>query len=1047
MFKKIISALLIALMLTCVFVSCNNEPETPDEGGENTDTPADGDNNNSGGDESNVPNDNPQNLSFTLKSDDTYKVEIGKATKLSKIEIPATYKDKPVTELGIFGTASTEAPNTVLTEITIPDSIVTVVENAFYNCPALTKVNITDIEKWCGIAFANNFANPLYYAKNLYVGGELLTALTVPDSVTTVGANTFYNCKSLTSLTLHDGVTLIDNSAFNGSGLVTVDLGEGLITIGESVFQSCYSITDLVIPDSVETIGKNAFFGCSGIKTLDIGTGVTTIGASAFTSCNGLAMVNINDLAKWCAINFANNASNPSCYSYKLYLNGELITNLVIPEGVTMINARAFYNCSPISGVTLPSTLTGIGESAFQGCNKIVEVINLSIMSLSAGSTANGGICANAKEVHSGESKIDTVDGYQFYTHNGVAYLIGYTGESVDLVFPESYNGKSYSILSYAFYYNKQLKSVVISDGVTEICPNAFFNCNAMTDLVIGKNVKTIGDSAFTFCNAITEINIPDSVTSIGASAFLSCINATHVTLGKGVSSIGDSAFSNLQKATAVYITDLEQWCRITFAGQFSNPVATAKKLYLNGELLTEVIIPEGITAINPYAFISCTSINKLVLHDKVTSIGDYAFWYCGNLLSVELGESFTTLGTDVFMYCYKLYEVINHSSALTVTVGSPENGYIGTYAIEVHKEASKLKDNGEYLLYVTGGKNYLVFYKGTETELTLPESFNGETYVLAPYAFCNNTSITSITLTNGVTAIGQYAFIACSELKSITFSESVTEIGASAFQYCSVAYVNIPSVEKWCTVSFGDADANPMTGARELHVNGKLLTELVIPESVTYVSPYAFYYCTSLTSVTIHAGVTDIGFQAFRYCYKLVEVINKTDMMIRPSSTDFGLVARYAKEVHNGESKIAAVGDYLFYTFKGVNYLLSYTGDATSITLPESFNGQPYAIYDYAFYYDKSITGVVIPDVVTAVGNNAFRFCSKLETVTFGKGLTDIGTGVFNGCGSLTGITFKTTAGWKADGNAISSSDLSDPTKAVSLLLGQYLTVAWTRG
>ena len=102
---------------------------------------------------------------------------------------------------------------------------------------------ITDITAWCGISFGDSDANPLYYAKNLYLNGELVTELVIPDSVTSIGKYAFYNCTSLTSVTIPDSVESIGNYAFYG----------------------CTGLTSVTIPDSVESIGDYAFRYCSGL--------------------------------------------------------------------------------------------------------------------------------------------------------------------------------------------------------------------------------------------------------------------------------------------------------------------------------------------------------------------------------------------------------------------------------------------------------------------------------------------------------------------------------------------------------------------------------------------------------------------------------------------------------------------------------------------------------------------------------------------------------------------------------------------------------------
>lgn len=182
-----------------------------------------------------------------------------------------------------------------LTSITIPDSVTSIEAYAFIDCNSLTGVYITDIAKWCAIEFYWGSSNPLVYAQNLYLNGELITdELVIPDSVTSIESNVFSNYSRLTSVTIPDSVTSIGRSAFsNCSSLTNVTIGNGVTTIGNAAFQYCSSLTSITIPDSVTSIGERAFEDCRGLTSVTIGNGVTTIGHYAFYGCSGLTSVTI----------------------------------------------------------------------------------------------------------------------------------------------------------------------------------------------------------------------------------------------------------------------------------------------------------------------------------------------------------------------------------------------------------------------------------------------------------------------------------------------------------------------------------------------------------------------------------------------------------------------------------------------------------------------------------------------------------------------------------------------------------------------------------
>ena len=342
--------------------------------------------------------------------------------------------------------------------------------------------------------------------------------------------------------------------------------GYTVTAIGERAFSGCGNLTGVIIPDSVTSIGKGTFDACA-LKSITIPDSVTDIGGGAFFFCRNLTNVYITDLAKWCAIRFEDYAFDPSGDTFNLYLNGQLITELVIPDGVTGIGNYAFSFCNHITSVTIPDGVTSIGNGAFDNCASMVSItIPESVTSIGAGAFEG---CSRLAGITIPDG-VTSIGDHTFYacvgltgitipdsvTSIGEYAFYGCTGLT-GITIPDGVTGIGVG----AFCGCTNLASVTIGDGVTRIGMKAFYDCMGLVSVTLGKSVERIDSEAFSRCRSLTDITIPDSVTYIGNEVFSGCAGLVGIVIPYGVISIGDGVFSGCTSLTSItFKGTMAQW-------------------------------------------------------------------------------------------------------------------------------------------------------------------------------------------------------------------------------------------------------------------------------------------------------------------------------------------------------------------------------------------------------------------------------------------------------------------------------------------------------
>lgn len=522
-----------------------------------------------------------------------YICEVGAMTfyqcsNLRAVELPET-----VTEVDNF--AFDECKK--LVDINLPN-VKNIGHGAFYDCDNLVDLDLSGVEKLGPFAFAlcESFRGSPDCTLNL-------------SSLDTIPNGAFYSNKKVTNVQFSSNLRYIGSSAFMYSGLISLDLPDGLDYIGRSAFYNSENLVSVKIPASVKGLGRTSFEATPFYNSLPLENNIIYLGttALAYVKLNVTGTVTFRDGTTEIGDEFGVSTINSITFPSTLRRIGKKafyqskITNAMLPEGLEEIGEYAFSGCSEMETISMPSTLKKIGRSAFSECSRLVrpslpESLEHIGMNAFSNCTLLGGemtIPRNVKELGTG------------IFEGANMFRIVYNAEN----------------------------AVSIDDY------GAIFDSERLS---IGADVRALPDGMYKSCSTLEKVTFDertdDKELAIGKDCFYGCGNITSVVLPKGAITIGSGAFGRSGL--------------LTFES-----LGIVKSIYggFYGTLLKSVTFRDGLEFIGASSFAGCDSLCSADLGNSVKYIGDYAFSSCSLLSDIKYGECLDSIGNSAFRECGSL--------------------------------------------------------------------------------------------------------------------------------------------------------------------------------------------------------------------------------------------------------------------------------------------------------------------------------------------------------------------------------------------------------
>ena len=623
-----------------------------------------------------------------------------------------------------------------------------------------------------------------------------LTAVYIPATVTEIASGT-----ATREVKYKNPLGLMDSFVEEYIGYPDANTDEG-------AFTNCPNLRAVVVGMAMPVaIEANAFGSYDGTLYVPAGSKAAYMAAANWSRFADIVEysgdIDLNSLANANGIYYSYDTE-----SYNATVTGaaEGMTEVNIPDfvvhdgktyAVTAIAKEAFIDHG-MTSVIVPYTMTDIGYDAFRGCKNLTSMavedyhsylVQLAPPRVEGLVDVDGTKDPAAKRAQGDLRVYGDADGNGAYdSRNGCNAIIRTANNTLvagcqTTVIPDDVE----TIYDHAFYGHTNLKAIDIPASVKAIRSGAFYGCTGLETVTFNEGLEAIDNYAFYGCSKLTSLYIPSTVTSIDLNAFKNC--------------------TGLAKVVA---PDIAAWCAISF-GKDANPLANAEHLYIDENTeVTELAIPQGVTAVGNYAFYNAKAITSVTIPATVTELGGYAFYGCDNLTSVTVAWAEPiTIGSSRFS---------NRANAiLYVPTGTKALYEAADYwkeFKEIHEVAidgTVLIDGIYYALDGTSGTATVVSGDNTYTgSVTIPAQieYGGVTYPVTAIgikAFQGCGELTSIDIPSSIVTIDDYAFQGCSSLAEVNIPASVTTLGGYAFDSCG----NLASV----TVNWTDAGSIPAIG------------------------------------------------------------------------------------------------------------------------------------------------------------------------------------------------------------------------------------------